>query len=39
VDRATYQKTTEVLRAAIEGAKCGRDEKLKAIRRLHEFLG
>lgn len=39
VDRATYQKTTEILRAAIEGAKCGRDEKLKAIRRLHEFLG
>ncbi|MBC7219425.1 MAG: DUF763 domain-containing protein [Hadesarchaea archaeon] len=38
VDRETYRKTTEILEAAIEGAKLGRDEKLKAIRRLHEFV-
>jgi hypothetical protein len=39
VDRRTYQTTTEVLESAIDGAKLGREEKLRAIRRLHEFLG
>lgn len=39
VDRKTYQETTEILEGAIEAAKCGHEEKLKAIRRLHEFIG
>ncbi|MEM4188237.1 MAG: DUF763 domain-containing protein, partial [Candidatus Hadarchaeum sp.] len=39
VDRKTYQETTEILKGAIEAAKCGHGEKLKAIRRLHEFIG
>jgi len=38
VDRETYQMTVEILEDAIDGAKVGRDEKMKAVRRLHEFL-
>jgi hypothetical protein len=39
VDRRTYQKTIEVLEEAIGEMDAGREEKLGAIRRLHEFLG
>ena len=39
VDRETYRNTIEMLEDAIEGAKVGQKEKLKAVRRLHEFLG
>jgi len=38
VDRPTYQRTTEILESAIDGAKIGQRDKLNAIRRLHEFL-
>ncbi len=38
VDKPTYQRTTEILEGAIEGAKIGQRDKLNAIRRLHEFL-
>jgi len=38
VDKPTYQRTTEILEGAIEGAKIGQRDKLDAIRRLHEFL-
>ncbi|MGQ9788216.1 MAG: DUF763 domain-containing protein [Candidatus Hadarchaeaceae archaeon] len=38
IDRETYRKTTEVLEGALEGAKIGREEKLKAIRRLHKLV-
>ncbi|MGC8816698.1 MAG: DUF763 domain-containing protein [Candidatus Hadarchaeum sp.] len=39
VDRQTYQRTTEILEGAIEAARFGSEEKMKAIRRLHEFVG
>ena len=39
VDRETYRNTIEMLEDTIEGAKVGQREKLKAVRRLHEFLG
>lgn len=32
------QKTTEILKEAIEQAKIGRSEKLHAIKRLHDFI-
>lgn len=38
VDKPTYQKTTEILEGAIEGAKIEQKGKINAIRRLHEFL-
>jgi hypothetical protein len=38
VDRRTYQKTTEILEGALNEAKLEHHERLKAIRRLHEFL-
>ena len=38
VDKPTYQKTTEILEGAIQGAKIGQKEKINAIRRLREFL-
>jgi hypothetical protein len=38
-DRATYDKTIEVMHHALNGAKIDRSEKLKAFRRLAEFSG
>ena len=38
VNRATYQKTIEILESSIEGAKIGNREKLNAIRRLRNFI-
>lgn len=38
VDKVTYQRTTEILESALDGAKLERREKLDAIRRLHDFL-
>jgi hypothetical protein len=37
VDRETYDKTIEVLRTALNGAKLDRSEKVKAFRRLADF--
>jgi hypothetical protein len=37
VDRATYDRTIEVLREALNGARIGRSEKLHAFRRLAAF--
>jgi uncharacterized protein len=37
VDRATYDKTIEVLRQALNRAQIGRTEKIHAFRRLGEF--
>jgi len=37
VDRDAMDKATEVLRSAIDNAKIGRDEKLKAVKRLEAF--
>ena len=39
VDRATYDKTIEVMHHALNGAKIDRSEKVKAFRRLAEFSG
>jgi uncharacterized protein len=39
VDRATYDKTIEVMRHALNGAKIDRSEKVRAFRRLAEFSG
>ena len=39
VDRTTYDKTIEVMRDALNGAKIDRSEKVKAFRRLAEFCG
>jgi hypothetical protein len=39
VNKKTYQMTTEVLEKALEESALGRDEKLRALQRLHEFLG
>ena len=39
VDRATYDKTIEVMHSALNGAKVGRSEKIHAFRRLAEFAG
>ncbi|MCD6591042.1 MAG: DUF763 domain-containing protein [Candidatus Aenigmarchaeota archaeon] len=38
VDRHTYDKSIEILKAAIENAKLGKKEKLQAIRRLENFI-
>jgi len=38
VDRATYQKTIEILEGAAQSARIGKMEKLDAIRRLHAFV-
>jgi hypothetical protein len=38
VDRRTYQKTIEILEDAIREMQAGREEKIRALRRLHEFL-
>lgn len=37
VDRAAMDRATEVLRSAIDNAKIGRDEKIKAVKRLEAF--
>ncbi len=37
VDRVTYDKTIEVMHHALNGAKIGRTEKVRAFRRLAEF--
>jgi hypothetical protein len=37
VDRNTYDKTIEVLRVALNGAKIGRTEKVQAFKRLAEL--
>lgn len=37
VDRATYDKTIEVMRHALNGARIDRGEKVRAFRRLAEF--
>ena len=39
VDRATYDRSIEVLRRAVERAKIGRTEKLQALRRLAAATG
>jgi hypothetical protein len=39
VDRATYDKTIEVMHHALNGAKIDRSEKVRAFRRLAEFAG
>jgi hypothetical protein len=39
VDRAMYDKTIEVMRDALNGAKVDRTEKVRAFRRLAEFAG
>ena len=39
VDRKVYDKTIEVLKAAIDKAKVGHREKMDAIRRLRNFAG
>jgi len=39
VDRATYDKTIDVMRHALNGAKIERAEKVRAFRRLAEFAG
>ena len=39
VDRTTYDKTIEVMRDALNGAKVERSEKVKAFKRLAEFAG
>lgn len=38
VDKRTYQRTIEILESAIREAEVKREEKLQALRRLHEFL-
>jgi hypothetical protein len=38
VDRRTYQKTIDMIERATLAAKVGQQEKVNAIRRLHEFL-
>jgi hypothetical protein len=39
VDRATYDKTIDVMRHALNGAKIDRGEKVRAFRRLADFAG
>ena len=39
VDRSTYDKTIDVTRDALNGAKIDRGEKVRAFRRLAEFAG
>ena len=39
VDRATYDKTIEVMRDALNAARVGRTEKVHAFRRLAQFAG
>lgn len=39
VDRATYDKTIEVMHDALNGAKIDRTEKVRAFRRLAAFAG
>lgn len=38
VERKTYDRSIEVLRAAIDNARAGNREKLQAMRRLEEFV-
>jgi hypothetical protein len=38
VDRKTMDKTIEVIKTGVEEARVGKEEKLKAIRRLKDFL-
>lgn len=38
VDRKTMDKTIEVIKTGVEEAKVGREEKLRAIRRLKDFM-
>ena len=38
VDRETYDNTIEVLKSAIEEAKCESKEKLLALKRLQDFI-
>ena len=39
VDRATYDRTIDVMHRALHAAKVGRTEKLHAFRRLSDFSG
>ncbi len=39
VDRKVMDETTVIIKAGVEEAKIGREEKLRAIRRLKEFVG
>ncbi len=39
VDRRTYQTTIQILEDAIQEMQTSREEKIRALRRLHEFLG
>jgi hypothetical protein len=38
VDRRTYHRTIEIIEDATRNANVGENEKIKALRRLHEFL-
>jgi Uncharacterized conserved protein len=38
VDRVAMDRASEVLRSAVENAKIGSDEKLKAVKRLEAFI-
>lgn len=38
VDRRTYDQTIEIIEDATRNANVGENEKMKALRRLHEFL-
>ena len=38
VDRRTYHRTIEIIEDATRNANVGENEKIKAIKRLHEFL-
>jgi uncharacterized protein len=39
VDRTTYDKTIEIMRNALNAAKIDRSEKVRAFRRLADFVG
>jgi hypothetical protein len=39
VDRQTYDKTIEIMQHALNGARIGRSEKVRAFRRLSAFAG
>jgi len=39
VDRVAMDRATEVLKSAVDNAKVGSDEKLRALRRLEVFIG
>ncbi len=38
VDRGTYDKTIEILKSAVDSAKIGERDRIRAIKRLNDFL-